>query len=482
MDQQPDERYELYLRFKQELESQSPEDMFYDEKELVEIFDIAGDYDDDFVRMEVLLLGFRLYPSSDDLTVRRSCLYYDMGVDEGVSRMVNAHTPASGNQVMWELMRLRSLKNPDYITVSGSLHKLLDTHSRFEDEELIQFVDCASTLGMYVWLKENLDALRKRCTYMPTLLYEMQVAASANQDPVMAISMLEELTGIEPFNAEFWCLLADEQLKAGKPDEAEVSADYAMAIDPDDYRPKLCKAKALLLMSRGFDTVVSMLEPDVSDHIDDLFYVQALAVAYINTSELEKAEHLLLNYNAAHPEEKTVVDYLLMIHHQNHYDLLNRLYARSPQLSESDWVEWAQSHRSSGQYVEAALILNCYERNAGIMERLDLYYGTLYEARLYAFLCDDLAHYMEQENRQGLLPELAVTGVLSLLRLGRRDEAMRYAHSLIDTYRGGGAWSVNRAISTIGAVTSLTMIVKALDENPDVAIDDIDPFMPPVMF
>ena len=143
MDQQPDERYELYQRFKQELESQSPEDMFYDEKELVEIFDIAGDYDDDYVRMEVLLLGFRLYPSSDDLTVRRSYLYYDMGVDDGVSHMLNAHTPVSGNQIMWELMRLRSLKNPDYITISDSLNKLLETHSRFEDEELIQFVDCA---------------------------------------------------------------------------------------------------------------------------------------------------------------------------------------------------------------------------------------------------------------------------------------------------------------------------------------------------
>lgn len=321
--------------------------------------------------------------------------------------------------------------------------------------------------------------LRQRCSFLPTLLYEMQVAASSNQDQPTAIAMLEELTGIEPFNAEFWCLLADEQLKNGTPDDAEVSADYAMAIDPDDYRPKLCKAKALLLMSRGFESVIAMLEPMVADHLDDLLYVQALAVAYINTSQLDKAEHLLLDYNSNHPDEKTVVDYLLMIHHSNHYELLNRFFTCSPQLTEADWVEWAQSHRASGQFVEAALILNCYERNVGIRERRPLYYSTLYEARLYTFLADDLIHCMEPDYRHELFPELAVTGVLSLLRLGRHNEALACARTLIEQYRGGGAWSVSRALSTIGAVTALTMMVKAIEEDPTTDIDIIDPFTPP---
>lgn len=478
MDQQPDERYELYQRFRQELASQSSADMFYDEKELVEIFDIAGDYDDDYVRTEALLLGYRLYPDSEDLYVRRSYLYYDMGIDEGVSRMLVSR-PRNAD-VLWELMRLRTLKNIEQSDVSAKLSHLLETHDLFDDEELIQLVDCASSLGAYSWLKENMSQLRKKCSYLPTLLYEMQVVASTNQDQSTAISMLEELTGIEPFNAEFWCLLADEQLKAGNAEDAEVSADYAMAIDPDDYRPKLCKAKALLLMSRGFDSVIDMLQPLAAQHLDDLLYVQALAVAYINTSQVEQAERLLLGYNADHPDEKTVVDYLLLIHHHNHYEMLNRFFSHSPQLTEADWVEWAQSHRASGQYVEAALILNCYERNSGIRERRSLYYGTLYEARLYTFLADELARYMDAGQHE-ILPELAVTGVLSLLRLDHRSEALAYARTLIDRYRGGGVWSVNRALATIGTVTSLAMIVKALEEDPKTDIDLIDPFMPPAV-
>ena len=231
-------------------------------------------------------------------------------------------------------------------------------------------------------------------------------------------------------------------------------------------------------MSRGFDSVITMLEPIVSDHLDDLLYVQALAVAYINTSQLDKAERLLLEYNSDHPDEKTVVDYLLMIHHRNHYELLNHFFVRTPQLTEYDWVGWAQSHRASGQYVEAALILNCYERNAGIREHRPLYYSTLYEARLYAFLADELVQCMNSLHGRELFPELAVTGVLSMLRLGRCGEAMSYARTLIDQYHGGGTWSVSRALSTIGAVTTLTMMVKALEEDPDADIDIIDPFTP----
>lgn len=48
---------------------------------------------------------------------------------------------------------------------------------------------------------------------MPTLLYEMQIVASLNNDSPEAVRMLEELTEIEPFNAEFWTIMAEEPAK-----------------------------------------------------------------------------------------------------------------------------------------------------------------------------------------------------------------------------------------------------------------------------
>lgn len=58
-----DERDELCRRFRQSLAKPISE-RFYDEDELVELFDYAGDLNDDYLRMEVLLCGARFYPGS----------------------------------------------------------------------------------------------------------------------------------------------------------------------------------------------------------------------------------------------------------------------------------------------------------------------------------------------------------------------------------------------------------------------------------
>lgn len=86
MEEPADERRQLYDRFRSELAT-SPRDMFFDEKELVEIYDQAGDLDDEHVKLEVLLHGFRLYPDSEDLAMRRAYFYYNYHLDDGVRDM-----------------------------------------------------------------------------------------------------------------------------------------------------------------------------------------------------------------------------------------------------------------------------------------------------------------------------------------------------------------------------------------------------------
>ncbi len=55
-----DELKRLYDRFKEE--SVQP-DAYFDEDDLIEIFDYASDMADDATRIDVLLVGARLYPS-----------------------------------------------------------------------------------------------------------------------------------------------------------------------------------------------------------------------------------------------------------------------------------------------------------------------------------------------------------------------------------------------------------------------------------
>ena len=64
-------RDDLVERFRADL-SRPVGERFYSEDELITIFDLAGDSYDDYIRSEVLLLGMRLYPESDELMARRA--------------------------------------------------------------------------------------------------------------------------------------------------------------------------------------------------------------------------------------------------------------------------------------------------------------------------------------------------------------------------------------------------------------------------
>lgn len=66
MDEERNPRQELYERFKASL-SQPVSQRYFDEDELVDLFDYAGDLQDDYVQLETLLCGARLYPESHGL-------------------------------------------------------------------------------------------------------------------------------------------------------------------------------------------------------------------------------------------------------------------------------------------------------------------------------------------------------------------------------------------------------------------------------
>ena len=100
-----------------------------------------------------------------------------------------------------------------------ALDDILAAYGEFEDEEVIQFVDVASSLGRTDWLLSRLEALRAHVTYMPTLLFEIAVMLEIEQRYSEAITLLEELTDLEPYNEQYWFMLAQEyDLNATSPE------------------------------------------------------------------------------------------------------------------------------------------------------------------------------------------------------------------------------------------------------------------------
>ncbi|MDE7407191.1 MAG: hypothetical protein K2M76_02120, partial [Muribaculaceae bacterium] len=396
--------------------------------------------------LEVLLHGFRLYPDSDDLAARRAWYYFDRCLDDAAGQ--NVRVNGSG-QLLWELLRVR-LEHTDDKESQRRLEELLEAHPDMDDEEIIQFVDCASSVNVYEWLKNRLPELRRHCSYLPTLLYEMQAVAGINNDNTSRIKFLEELTDITPFEADIWCQLSEAQLADGNAAEAESSADYAMAISPVDPRPILSKCRAIISQDRDYDKVIAMLENMTPDPEDESAYTQMLAVAYVNENRMDDARRVLMNCNEKHPADRAIVDYLLLLRHDKACDVLDSFYVATPDQTEDAWLAWANSHSDQGHYAQAALILECFDRNAGIEEHIPAYISALYAAGFYMVIVHLFNAALETDIPSAMSPELGLAGVLSMLRLGWRNRAFESARKLRTTVIAHKRWGMDRVLASVG--------------------------------
>lgn len=62
-DRQPaDSREEIYRRFVDYASGENTADSFFEENDLIDVFDFASDTNDDFARLEVLQYAARMYP------------------------------------------------------------------------------------------------------------------------------------------------------------------------------------------------------------------------------------------------------------------------------------------------------------------------------------------------------------------------------------------------------------------------------------
>ncbi len=157
-------REELYQRFRESLRRPVSE-RFFDEDELVEVYDYAGDLNDDYVQMEVLFCGARLYPESQALSERRALLYLDTSIDD-----TDAPSPAAGEYIndnfdtfspIFDIVRLETEQPSE---PQEALEFLLTQYETFNDEEMIRFCDLALDLGQYNWLKGESDTSQDRPT------------------------------------------------------------------------------------------------------------------------------------------------------------------------------------------------------------------------------------------------------------------------------------------------------------------------------
>lgn len=471
---------QLYERFKKCLAEGNDAD-FFDADDLIIIIDQAVDLEDEYVQIEALMRGYRFFPDNEELASRRAFLYYDLNLDSGVKNMVEHKTDDSP---MWDLLRLRLRESDDTIArdAENILDAILKRPEKFDDETIIQLVDCASACGLYDWLKANEKQLRKKTDYLPTLLYELFIVADMKPDNEYSLKLLEELTEIEPFNVDFWSALAQTQCNAELLDAAMTSADYALALDSENSGVLALKA-SILIRKEQFSEAMEILDPLYASAPSAL--VGELRVrAFYGLAQLPEAIAALTEACQKYPEDRGLMEVALYLQHPEIARLTDSHYLASPAEEQEKWHDWARSHYVNGRLYEAAEVLQSLRRNKALSFRgYKMLASALFCAEEYPAAIDLLESALEGET-EAVMPDVVTAGLLSLLKTGQKREAKKMFKRVMGLFPLSirEDWTLTSTLESIGFSSFLGLVHTLLEKPGPIDAEEIDIFHFPLNY
>lgn len=404
---------------------------FYSEDELLSIFDVAGDQYDDYVRMEALLLGARLYPDSDELKARRAIFYRDYDPNT-LSNYLNDN--GIDSSTLFHIMRLAQSG------ISGeeaeeAAAKIIERHRLDEDEEVIQFVQMCHALGIDSWLVEHLDEVKAKVSYLPSLLYEIAILSDESAPfAKIAVKVLEELTEIEPYSAEYWVLLSMVYSREERYEDAAMAVDYALAIDPDNIEALKAKLRATADKpdSPEIEPLLERIgEADPNDA--DFAYIRLTHAEEHN--DLDKMMRLIASFPPAVRATRPIVIKAVQYGYDGTEEMMETLYDAGV-TDENEWNQLAELAFNSNNISALTDILRVYERKSGgqNLDHAYIDFRMLFRMGKY-----DLAMAIFTNSEVGgaiRTPDNFMTAyamyVVMLLRTGHEDDAAEAAKTMIN--------------------------------------------------
>ncbi|MBD5308192.1 MAG: tetratricopeptide repeat protein [Bacteroides sp.] len=472
-------RRELYERFLSDLRKDRRV-MFYDLDDLVELYDYANDIQDKYVAMEVLFCGERLYPESTDLAERRALFYF--GYDEDAAMHAVESLPSSS--MIGVLLSLRLKRAIPEVAVPA-LDRLLAERAEFTDEEIIQLADTAEELGLYSWLVENKDKICAHTDYPQTFLYELTQIAM-EQEPETALKLLEELTMLEPFAADFWLTMAQIYVYLSSPEKALQALDYALAIDPDNIRALMLKAQCFNDMHHSLDQVEPILRRVMSINPGVTAAPLALALLYANEGRTPEARSILLDLYASVGPEPQLLDVMLTVSDGDIEPSVIESFLSTDMRDYADnYIEMAKRHASDGRHGASAALILAIDKAYGVTVGRDFMMEELYHAgryedvveRIRAAFADPL---LLSETSSDLSEQMQIyIYILSMLRLGHRLPEMLAAvgnlirQSRLDVTQESAETLMKRR----SLIKLLIKLHSRLSGDATFDIDDVDPFV-----
>ncbi len=439
---------------------------FFDEDELLEIFDYAGDVNDDYLRLEALLCAAHFFPNSEEFRERKAVYYSQCGEDLR-DRYLDDNTDARG--MIWDLLRLhRSIDESVSVKDTfAEIDKIVDRYDDFTDEEIIQLIDLVSVFGNVRWIKDNLPKLRVKAGYLNILLFEIAVMADLNNEAEFSVSMLEELTELEPYNAYYWMMLAKEYTEVDRLDDAQSAIDYSLAINPDDPQASLIKARLLYATDENDSGIVSLLERLIKHDESNIEAVKFLAAVYNSRNRQLDAERTLRNFMARHPQEVlNIVPDLVMYLPPDTDKLLDQFYVCNDDNSKLLWITWSQQLLSIGMSDLSNKVIEAYERNSGSRVDTIATIEKLFKDERYGEALVALGGYLEdKDNIAGELPSLAIIHLISMLKLGEYEKACSFCLFIENTTSIEQNHALGRRIEYLGMSKIVKIVMKQLRDG-----------------
>lgn len=373
MDDYSAENQELLERFEKALQAGKDSGDWFDEDELLTIFDYAGDNGNDYIRAEALMWAARYFPDSEPLRERRAVFYADLIGDDAVRRFTANSAAADGGQpsLLTTIVAARADQR-DPAKARRVIADIVDSYTDIDDEEIIQLVGYAGETGNLDWMVKNLDALKKKVIYKPALLYEIAAEAIDAGDYGTALPLLDDLVNEMPYNEEYWALMAEAQMNLEQPDKALESIDMALAINPDSKTS--IATKAMLLQQKG---AVSELRQLYDEHPDVAQTSESLLQAIWRQVEKDGAVRreaiaIARRHLESFPYDQTMLTALLFLDPDGCTRQLDAFWkewnddAMAATDSTPSWADWALQLTQHGNWRGALTVLDFYTSHCDI--------------------------------------------------------------------------------------------------------------------
>lgn len=423
--QQSDEQYmrELYLRFLSDVKNNNNSE-FYEEDELLDIYDYAQDEGDEMVQLYVLLTGARLYPDSDFLDERKAFFLSTIN-DQAARNMLDRH--GRRETALWGVLRLMLNNFPDG-NPESDLADLLTSGVKFSCESVIRLIDTLHDLGRDDLIAESLHIIEERAENRALLYYEAAEALYNNDRYVsLARDIADELTQQEPFNPDNWILLAKIEFAMEHINESVAAADYALALDPSSINGRLVKGIALVTSKQSRAESIELLRSVLTDNPDNAIASRALAEAYSRDRKKKAALEVYYAFMERDEANNFVILDALKLRPSN-ANRFFELFDKRVGCAEQRWLEVAVQLANHDFVDQAAEMLAFFHSKHHLHDGMEYFLSLLYRLGLHQQYAQLFGQVCAEAKQPGVEPvQFSATAYLLLaaayLKSGLYEEA-----------------------------------------------------------